>query len=146
MFKRDRNKQASICTLIDAKTRINGDLTFNGGLHLDGTIIGNVAAGSEGSAFLSVSEEACIEGTVDVPNIVLNGLVKGDIHASMHIKLGAGARVLGNVTYTNIETAVGAQINGKLIHKADSAPPIAEAEVEKLLTSPARFDRAARGE
>ena len=134
MFKRNRNKKASIRTLIDASTRINGDLTFTGGLHLDGTIVGTVAAGSEGSAFLSVGKDACIEGNVDVPNIILNGLVKGDIHASAEIKLGPGARVIGNVTYTNMETAVGAKINGKLIHKGDSDAPIAEAEVDALLS------------
>lgn len=137
MFKRDRNRQSSIRTLIDAQTRICGDLTFNGGLHLDGTINGNVSAGAEGSLFLSLGEDACIEGNVDVPNIVLNGVVKGDIHASEHIKLGPRARVLGNLTYTNIETTVGAQINGKLIHKGDSGPPISESEVEAVLTGQA---------
>ena len=30
---------------------------------------------------LSVSEQGCIEGSVIVPNIVLNGIVKGDIEA-----------------------------------------------------------------
>ena len=48
----------------------------------------------------------------------LNGIVKGDIDASGRVELGAKARVLGNVHYTVIETAVGAQINGKLIHRA----------------------------
>jgi cytoskeletal protein CcmA (bactofilin family) len=48
----------------------------------------------------------------------LNGIVKGDIDASNRVELGAKARVLGNVHYTLIETAVGAQINGKLIHRA----------------------------
>ena len=33
------------------------------------------------------------------------------------VELGSKARVLGNVHYTVIETAVGAQINGKLIHR-----------------------------
>jgi cytoskeletal protein CcmA (bactofilin family) len=55
----------------------------------------------------------------------LNGIVKGDIDAADRVELGAKARVLGNVHYTIIETAVGAQINGKLIHRANSAaePP-----------------------
>jgi cytoskeletal protein CcmA (bactofilin family) len=120
MFERRRNKHTQIHTLIGAKTRINGDVTFCGGLHVDGTINGNVTAADAKTDFLSVSEQACIEGTVAVPNIILNGLVKGDIEASDRIKLGPTARVLGNVTYANIETAIGAQINGKLIHKSSS--------------------------
>ena len=59
-----------------------------------------------------------IEGSVIVPNILLNGIVRGDIDATERVELGAKARVLGNVRYSVIETAVGAQINGKLIHRA----------------------------
>jgi cytoskeletal protein CcmA (bactofilin family) len=57
-----------------------------------------------------------------VPSIVLNGIVKGDIEAAERVELGPKARVLGNVYYTIIETAIGAQINGKLLHKANSGP------------------------
>ena len=51
---------------------------------------------------------------------------KGDIDASGRVELGANARVLGNVHYTIIETAVGAQINGKLIHRAGSGADMGE--------------------
>ena len=120
MFKRKRNKPAKIQTLVGAKTRINGDLEFAGGLHLDGYINGNVKAEPSAGAVLSVSEHGCIEGSVIVANIVLNGIVKGDIEASERVELGPKARVLGNVHYTIIETAIGAQINGKLIHRVDA--------------------------
>jgi cytoskeletal protein CcmA (bactofilin family) len=121
MFKQKQSKNAKIDTLIGAKTRINGDVEFNGGLHLDGFINGNVKGESGAGTFLSVSEQGCIEGSVAAPNVVLNGIVKGDIEASDRVELGSKARVLGNVQYTVIETAVGAQINGKLIHRAN--PP-----------------------
>jgi cytoskeletal protein CcmA (bactofilin family) len=118
MFKRKPNKNAKIDTLIGIKTRINGDVEFAGGFHLDGYINGNVTAESAAGAFLSVSEHGCIEGSVIAPNVLLNGIVKGNIDASDRVELGSKARVLGNVHYTVIETAVGAQINGKLIHRA----------------------------
>jgi cytoskeletal protein CcmA (bactofilin family) len=118
MFKQKQSKNANIDTLIGAKTRINGDVDFTGGLHLDGHINGNVKGDSNQSSFLSVSEHGCVEGSVIAPNVILNGIVKGDIDASNRVELGAKARVLGNVHYTLIETAVGAQINGKLIHRA----------------------------
>jgi len=51
---------------------------------------------------------------------VLNGIVKGDIDAAGRVELGEKARVLGNVRYSVIETAVGAQINGKLLHRANA--------------------------
>ncbi len=66
-----------------------------------------------------MSEQGCIEGSVIAPNVILNGIVKGDIEAGDRVELGSKARVLGNVHYTIIETAVGAQINGKLIHRTN---------------------------
>jgi cytoskeletal protein CcmA (bactofilin family) len=120
MFKPKQIKKAEIDTLIGAQTRINGDVEFAGGFHLDGTINGNVKCALGGADTLSVSEHGCIEGSVVVPNMVLNGLVKGDIEAGDRVELGPKARVLGSVHYTTIETAVGAQINGKLIHRVKS--------------------------
>jgi len=119
MFKQKQSKSAKVDTLIGAKTRINGDIEFNGGLHLDGYINGNVKGDSSAGTFLSVSQHGCIEGSVIAPIVMLNGIVKGDIDASDRVELGEKARVLGNVQYTVIETAVGAQINGKLIHRGN---------------------------
>ena len=122
MFKPKPSKKAEIDTLIGAKTRINGDVEFVGGLHLDGYINGNVRSEPGSGATLSVSEQGCIEGSVLVTNIVLNGIVKGDIEAGDRVEMGPKARVLGSVHYTTIETAVGAQINGKLIHRGPAGP------------------------
>jgi cytoskeletal protein CcmA (bactofilin family) len=122
MFKRKQNKNLKIDTLIGAGTRINGDVEFSGGLHLDGYINGNVTGNVDGEqgagTTLSVSEQGGIEGSVSASNVILNGIVKGDIDATLRVELGEKARVLGNVRYSAIETAVGAQINGKLIHRA----------------------------
>jgi cytoskeletal protein CcmA (bactofilin family) len=128
MFKRKPNKNAKIDTLIGANTRINGDVEFAGGFHLDGYINGNVTGESGVDSVLSVSEQGCIEGSVVAPNVLLNGIVKGDIDAANRVELGAKAKVLGNVHYTVIETAVGAEINGKLIHRA--APGTRQGEPE----------------
>ena len=125
MFKRKPNKSLKIDTLIGAGTRINGDVEFSGGLHLDGYINGNVSGGQ--NTILSVSEQGGIEGSVNASTVILNGLVKGDIDATLRVELGEKARVLGNVRYSAIETAVGAQINGKLIHRANIKPPEGDA-------------------
>ncbi len=128
MFKQSKSqsKNATVDTLIGPKTRINGDVEFTGGLHIDGHVNGNVRGDSKQGTFLSVSEHGCIEGSVAAPNVILNGIVKGDIEAGDRVELGAKARVLGNVQYTVIETAVGAQINGKLIHRTNLGTTMSE--------------------
>ena len=124
MFKRNRTSdpvRSSIDTLIGRTTSINGDVSFTGGFHLDGQVTGNVRAEPGATSVLSVSEHGCIEGSVDAPHVVLNGAVKGDIRARERVELGAKARVNGNVHYGVIEMAMGASINGKLIHEADDS-------------------------
>lgn len=116
MFK-SKPKPQRIDTLIGAGTRIIGDVHFGGGFHVDGHVKGNVDAPPESGATLSVSDKGVIEGAVAVPNVVLNGTVKGDILAHDRVELGATARVTGNVYYGLIEMEMGAEINGKLIHE-----------------------------
>jgi len=117
MFNRE-TKQARIDTLIGKAARVRGDVEFAGGLHLDGTILGNVKADPAPSSALSVSKGASIEGMVEVPNVRLDGTVKGDIHAPGRVILGATARVEGNLYYGVIEMTLGAQIMGKLTQVA----------------------------
>ena len=116
MFK-SKPKPQRIDTLLGAGTRVIGDIQFAGGFHVDGYIKGNVDAPPESGATLSVSDTGVIEGAVAVPNVVLNGTVKGDILAHERVELGATARVTGNVYYGLIEMEMGAEINGKLIHE-----------------------------
>jgi cytoskeletal protein CcmA (bactofilin family) len=113
MFSRE-SKQARIDTLIGKAARIQGDIEFTGGLHLDGAVIGNVRSDRAPTSTLSVSQGGSIEGMVDVPNVRLDGTVKGDIYAPGRVVLSATARVEGNLYYGVIEMTLGAQIMGKL--------------------------------
>ena len=88
---------------------------FSGGLHLDGTIRGNVVADQDDSSALILSEQGMVEGDVRVPNVILNGKVKGDVIASQRVELVANARVTGTLYYKLLEMAMGAEVNGQLI-------------------------------
>ncbi len=111
---------AHIDSLIGQNTEIHGDVIFSGGLHVDGTIKGSVIAEKGDDSVLTLSERGVIEGEVKVPNVVVNGSIIGDLHAAGHVELAALARVHGNVYYTLIEMAMGAEVNGKLLHEAES--------------------------
>lgn len=132
MWGNGGNKKASkIDTLIGQNTEIRGDVRFAGGLHVDGTIRGNIIAEQEAGSVLSLSERGLIEGEVRVPNLVLNGCVNGDVYASEHVQLAANARVKGNVYYKVIEMARGAEVNGSLIHYDDSHKSLPRGKEEK---------------
>ncbi len=119
MFKREKNNE--IETLIGKSVRVHGDVEFSGGLHVDGRITGSVRATDGAPAAISVSEHGIIEGSVAAPSVVLNGRVNGDIFGSERVVLGAKARVKGNVHYSVIEMALGAEISGKLVPQTVTA-------------------------
>jgi len=137
MFNRRKNqgKPFQIDTLIGANTRISGDVEFAGGLHLDGAVDGNITSQPGAASQLSISDSGKVNGAINVATVVLHGLVQGDIVARTRVDLGSTAKVNGNVYYGLIEMAMGAEINGKLIHQSAA---VADVKVtEASTTAPA---------
>ncbi len=120
-FKKFRAPKIS--TVIGSGTTIHGDVNFTGGLHVDGLICGNVMVEQESDeAALTLSEQGRVEGDIQVPNVILNGTVVGDVYASERVELAPKAKVTGTVYYNLLEMAMGAEVNGQLIHTKDSQP------------------------
>ena len=117
MFGRE-SKPTTVDVLIGKSASIRGDIDFVGGLHLDGRVAGNVRADPDSASTLSVSETGWIEGSAQAVNVILNGTVRGDIVASGRVALGPSAKVHGDVHYGVIETALGAEILGRLVPAA----------------------------
>ena len=126
MFGRKQIPHNKVDTLVGANSEINGDVSFDGHCHVDGIVKGSVNAEAGSKSALSISEQGTVEGGVSVPYVVLNGLVRGDVVASERVELGPTARVIGNVYYNLIEMAIGAEINGKLVHQAEGQVPLLE--------------------
>ncbi len=131
MFGSKQRRHNAVETLIGGNTQISGDLHFTGGCHIDGSVKGNVSADPDSHAALTVSEDGNIDGGVTVPYVLLNGIVRGDVYANQRVELGPTARVIGNVYYNLIEMAIGAEINGKLVHQAEGQTPLLE-QTERL--------------
>ena len=110
-------KSAKVDTLIGQSAVIEGDVVYQGGLHIDGTVKGNVLADDESQSMLILSERGCVEGEIRVPNVLLNGQVNGDVYACERVEIARHAKVDGNVYYNLLEMAMGAQINGHLLHR-----------------------------
>ena len=128
MFKNKTHHDGqAIDTLIGPQVTLHGDLVFSGGLYVEGRIHGKVIAEAGAHAVLTVAEQGYIEGEVQVPVVVINGQVQGDVYASERIELAARARVAGNLHYKVVEMRAGATLTGRLIHvDADATPaPVA---------------------
>lgn len=116
--KKPSKPQNRIDSLIGAGTRIEGNISFTGGLRVDGEIQGNVTATPDQSSTLVVSEHARIEGEIRVAHLVANGSVNGPVFASDSLELQANSRLRGDVHYNTLEMHLGAIVDGRLVHGA----------------------------
>lgn len=130
MFKKSKNKHKStrIDTLIGQHTHIKGDISFSGGLRIDGSVAGNINATGDSESLLTLSEQGSIEGEINVPNLIINGSITGNVYVSEHVELDPKARIKGNVYYRLLEMAMGAEVNGQMIHSKKEEDQILNVE------------------
>jgi cytoskeletal protein CcmA (bactofilin family) len=122
--KKPKSSSSKVDTIIGQQTRIEGDVHFSGGLHVDGHIKGSILAEADSASVLTVSEHGSIEGDVRVPTVILNGTVTGDVRSGDRIELAAKAAVNGDVYYNLIEMAMGAAVNGSLVHQSEEGSSV----------------------
>jgi cytoskeletal protein CcmA (bactofilin family) len=135
MFRKQSSRpQNRIDSLIGTGTRIEGGVSFKGGLRVDGEIVGNVTAVPGEASTLVLSEKARIDGEIRVSHVVVNGTINGPVHASEFLELQPRSRVTGDIHYSMLEMHLGAVVEGKLVHRSAEAkavePPAKAAEPE----------------
>ena len=117
--KRHSKPQNRIDSLIGAETRIDGNLSFVGGLRVDGEVNGNVIATPGKPSTLVLSEHGRINGEINVTHVVVNGVVNGPVHATEYLELQGKAKVVGDIHYKTLEIQLCAIVEGRLMHLAD---------------------------
>lgn len=121
--KHGENGQDVIETLIGQGCRIEGNVVFQGGLRVDGHIIGDVRAESQGAGYVIVPPQGRIEGDVQAAHIVVSGQIVGNLHASDRVELLARARIVGDIVYVAMTMQAGCSVSGKLLQANESNIP-----------------------
>jgi cytoskeletal protein CcmA (bactofilin family) len=103
-----------IKSLIAQGSRIEGNLKFTDGLRVDGECFGNITANPEQPSILVISEAAMVCGEVMADHVIINGTVRGPVHAKELLELQPKARIEGDVHYRALEMHQGAVIAGQL--------------------------------
>ncbi|MEY2993725.1 MAG: hypothetical protein RL357_660 [Pseudomonadota bacterium] len=117
MFKKE--KIPALKSLVATGTHIQGDITFEDGLRVDGTITGNVIATADKPSVLVVGPGALIQGQVVAEHVIVNGKIEGPVIAKQLAELQPNAVVYGDVNYKQIELHLGAMVTGRLCPIAD---------------------------
>lgn len=109
-----KKKQPPIKSLIAVGTCIEGNVRFSDGLRVDGEVIGDICAKDEACSIVVISESATVTGHIYANHVIINGRVRGPVHASELLELQPKARVEGDVSYKALEMHQGATIIGLL--------------------------------
>jgi cytoskeletal protein CcmA (bactofilin family) len=109
-----KKAQPPIKSLIAQGSRIEGNLKFTEGLRIDGEVIGNTVASPDQPSILVISEAAVVQGDLRADHVIINGTVRGAVHARELLELQPKARIEGDVFYKAIEMHQGAMIAGQL--------------------------------
>lgn len=125
MFGSKHNKpQNRIDSLIGAGTKIVGDVHFTGGLRIDGEIEGSIIATPGKPSTLVLSEHGRINGKINVTHLVVNGAITGPVNVAEYLELQSKSKVVGDVSYKTLEIQLGAVVEGRLIHLADTSEKV----------------------
>jgi cytoskeletal protein CcmA (bactofilin family) len=122
----NKKKQPPIKSLIAEGNQIDGNFRFADGLRIDGAVVGNVVGNPDQASILVISETALVTGEIHADHIIVNGSVKGPVHARVMLELQPKARIEGDVHYAALEMHQGAIIAGQL------RPIVAEEEKPTL--------------
>ncbi len=102
MFFKDDNKvrvsQTSITTFIGSDTKLEGTLITHSSVRIDGKIVGGVVA--DGTVVLSQNGE--IQGNVMAENIVVAGVIDGNLNISDKTNIEPTGEVYGDINTARV--------------------------------------------
>ncbi len=104
----DRAKTTGVPSIISPDLKIVGDLKSSGDIQIDGTIEGDI-----NSRFLTVGEQATVEGSIVADTVRISGTVRGQVKAKT-VHLDKKARVTGDITHETLTMEAGALFEGQV--------------------------------
>jgi cytoskeletal protein CcmA (bactofilin family) len=103
-------------TVIGAGATLQGTLTTNGNVRVEGTSEGDITAKGN----VAVGAAGKVEGNLKGKSVVIGGTVQGDVEATRLSVLGTG-RVMGDLTTASLTTQEGGFIQGVITMQTGEA-------------------------
>ena len=123
-----------INTLLGKGSEFEGKLTFEGTVRVDGKLSGEIFSDD----VLVVGEGAEVHASVDIGEIIIQGLVVGNIRAKRAVEIHAPGRVRGDITTPSLQIDKGVVFEGKCFMEgvADGTRPRPPATVGSTPPAP----------
>jgi cytoskeletal protein CcmA (bactofilin family) len=103
-------------SLIGAGTSMKGDITSNGDLRIDGTLVGNIHC----SAKVVIGANGVVQGDINGQQADIMGKVSGTISVKDLLQLKGGSVINGNIQAAKLQIEPTANFNGQCHMTADS--------------------------
>jgi cytoskeletal protein CcmA (bactofilin family) len=100
--------EAQVQTHLGKGSRVEGKLTFEGSVRIDGQVDGEVQA----QETVIVGESAVVSAQIVANTIIIKGKVSGDITARKRVELKAPAKLLGNIVTPSLVIQEGVVFEG----------------------------------
>ncbi|MCJ7679198.1 MAG: polymer-forming cytoskeletal protein [Candidatus Aminicenantes bacterium] len=106
-----------ITGFFDKDTEIQGDLQFKGSFRIDGRFKGTIRSDS----ILIIGDQGKVEADIQIGNIIINGEVKGNIHAKERAEINSKGRVFGTISSPKLVVDEGAFLEAEC-HTSSKTP------------------------
>lgn len=100
-------RKPTVASLVAENMTLEGSLSGDGELHVDGTVKGDVRVSR-----MSIGESGAVDGTITAEAIEVRGKVTGAITAKQ-VRLYASAVVDGDISHEQLAMEVGASFQGR---------------------------------
>lgn len=104
-------------SVIGESLYFKGELTAGEDLVIEGTVEGTI---NQGKCCLTVKPKGRLVANVNATKIFIEGKVKGDLHATVSVKVRKGGEVEGNIVAPTVSLEEGANFNGCIEMRAPS--------------------------
>jgi len=122
-------------------SRVEGTLTFQGSVRIDGQVEGMI----EAKETVIVGDSAAVVAQITAGTIIVKGNVTGDMTASKRVELRSPARVLGNIVTPSLVIQDGVVFEGHCSMAAADARTADKAERDKKVAIFPKDDRGPNG-
>lgn len=102
-------------SVIGETLHFKGELTAGEDLVIEGTVEGTI---NQGKCCLTLKPKGRLIANVNATKIFIEGKVKGDLHATVSVKVRKGGEVEGNIVAPTVSLEEGATFNGNIEMRA----------------------------
>ena len=105
----DKGTATGTTSLLSKEVKIEGDIQGNENLQIEGKLKGSIKITGD----IYVGSTGVVEANVEADNVVIQGMIKGDVTARKQLQIQASGKLMGDCTSQTIDIKEGALFEGR---------------------------------